>query len=80
VTKITITIEGPTEAFVKRFAEERGLSPEAAALELIRRSAGVEEMNALRDRLRPYFEKASIESDEDVQRLVDEARETPRGA
>lgn len=80
MTSITITLGGQVEAFVKRFAQERGLSPAEATLELIQRSAQVEEMSPLRERLGPYFEAADVRDEEDVQRLVDEVRDNPSGA
>lgn len=80
MTTITITLRDDLEAFIKRFGEKQGLSPEEAALELIRRNARVDEMDTLRGKMAPYFDKAGVESEEDVIRLVDDIRDKPSAA
>ena len=75
MTTLTITVGDQLEAFIRRFGQEKGLSPEAAAVELLRRTARVEEMDTLRERLSPYFDEAGVKTEEDVEHLVRRLRD-----
>lgn len=75
MTTVTITLEDDLEEQVKEFSDETGMTFEEGTKEMLRRLADIQKFRDLRNKARPYAERAGIESEGDIFDAVSDWRE-----
>lgn len=63
---LTLELDERTQAALRALAQGSAMTESELAADVLRRHTLVEELNAVRDRLRPHAEAAGFASDQDL--------------